>query len=194
VTRAFACSLVALLCACTKDDVRSPAAATSTAAPSAEPPTSTRPSAEAEPDAHPEATPPTEPGPNDPPPLTAVTLAPEGGELAEQLATAASRARADGRVPVVEMWASWCPPCRKLDALLAKPEFAASLSGIVLVRLDSDAWGEQLDEAGFDAPSIPTFYAVDAGGRPRGKPLSGAKWGKLDADSIATKLRALAAD
>jgi thiol-disulfide isomerase/thioredoxin len=192
MNRALVGSLV-LLIACAKDDVRSPAAATSTAAPSNEAPPSESAPPSSDPDARDEeASPPLEPTPAAPPSLTTITLAPEGGELAEQLATAASRARADGRVPIVEMWASWCPPCKKLDALLAKPEFAASLTGIVLVRLDSDAWGETLDEAGFDAPSIPTFYTVDAGGRPRGKPLSGAKWGKLDAESIAAKLRTLA--
>jgi thiol-disulfide isomerase/thioredoxin len=184
--------LVALfvLASCTQEDVRTPTAATSTAAPSedtkaVEPPIAPTTAVE---------TPPPEPVPAARPPLTAVTLVPEGGELQEQLATTASRARADGLVPVVEMWASWCPPCKKVDALLADPEFSAALSGIVLVRLDSDAWGEALDEAGFDAPSIPTFYAVDAGGRKRGKPLSGAKWGKLDGSGIAEKLRALADD
>jgi thiol-disulfide isomerase/thioredoxin len=186
--------LVALfvLASCAKEDVRTPTAATSTAAPSDD----TKPTTKAEPPIAPttavEPDPTPEPVPAAKPPLTAVTLAPEGGDLREQLATTASRARADGLVPVVEMWASWCPPCKKVDALLADPEFSASLSGIVLVRLDSDAWGEALDEAGFDAPSIPTFYAVDAGGRRRGKPLSGSKWGKLDGAGIAAKLRALA--
>ncbi len=189
IARAIAVALV--LASCAKEDVRTPTAATSTAAPSddgtakrAEPPI---------PPTTAVGTPtPPDPVPSEKPPLTAITLAPEGGELQEQLATAASRARADGLVPVVEMWASWCPPCKKVDALLADPQFTATLSGIVLVRLDSDAWGEALDEAGFDAPSIPTFYAVDAGGRRRGAPLSGAKWGKLDAAGIAEKLRALA--
>jgi thiol-disulfide isomerase/thioredoxin len=185
---AFALLVVA---SCAKEDVRTPTAATSTAAPSedakasSEPPIAPTTAVET-------PTPEPEPVPDGKPPLTAVTLVPEGGDLQEQLATTASRARADGLVPVVEMWASWCPPCKKVDALLADPEFSASLSGIVLVRLDSDAWGEALDEAGFDAPSIPTFYAVDAGGRKRGNPLSGSKWGKLDGAGIAEKLRALA--
>lgn len=184
--------LVALLVltSCAKEDVRTPTAATSTAAPvddakTNEPPIAPTTAVET-------PTPPPEPVPAETPPLTAITLSPDGGDLQDQLATAASRARANGLVPVVEMWASWCPPCKKLDALLADPQFAAALSGIVLLRLDSDAWGEALDEAGFDAPSIPTFYAVDAGGRKRGKPLSGAKWGKLDGAAIAEKLRALA--
>lgn len=175
---------------CAKEDVRTPTAATSTAAPSGDVRTASEPPIAPTTAVEPDPTP--EPVPAAKPPLTAVTLAPEGGDLREQLATTASRARADGLVPVVEMWASWCPPCKKVDALLADPEFSASLSGIVLVRLDSDAWGDALDEAGFDAPSIPTFYAVDAGGRKRGKPLSGSKWGKLDGAGIAAKLRALA--
>jgi thiol-disulfide isomerase/thioredoxin len=192
MTRAFACSLVALLVACTKDEVRSPAAATSTAAPTAEP--TPTPTAKPEPDVVPaehgggghEETPPAAR-----PPLSAVTLAPENGELGELLATAASRARADGLVPIVEMGATWCPPCKKIDALVDDAGFAASLAGIVLVRLDSDAWGEDLDAAGFDAKTIPTFYVVDARGRPTGPPVSGHKWGKLDADGIAARLQAL---
>lgn len=187
MTRAFV-GCLALACACTNDDVRSPAAATSTAAPSAERPSVPTPT---------ESTPPVGPvakddAPKGAPPLTVVQLAPASGELAELLATAASRARADGRVPVVEMGASWCPPCKKLDALLGNSEFTASLSGIALLQIDSDEWGEALDEAGFRARTIPAFYVVDAGGKPKGEPLSGAKWGTLDADAIAEALRGLA--
>jgi len=186
-----ACVVLSFVAACTREPVGTPASATSTAAPVAE----TRPEpAEREPiavaTAVPEDPPPAEPSGTET--VRVITLVPENGELAEQLATAASRARADGLVPVVEMWASWCPPCRKLDGLLADAGFAAQLHGLALVRLDSDAWGDALDEAGFDAPTIPTFYAVDATGRPKGKPLLGHKWGKIDADGIAAKLRALA--
>src|SRR5262249_52613775 len=155
--------------ACARDEVRSPAAATSTATPSGDARPSSAPTTATKPEPPTEQpAPPTEERPTEAqvakqlPAARVVTLAPEGGELSDQLAPAAPRGKAGGLVPVVEMWAGWCPPCKKLDRLLDDPAFADSLRGLALVRLDSDAWGEALDSAGFDAPSIPTFYALDA--------------------------------
>jgi len=66
-------------------------------------------------------------------------------------------------VPViVDLWATWCEPCKQLSPILEK--LVAEYAGkFVLVKVDVDA-NPQLTQA-FQAQSIPTVAAV-IGGRP----------------------------
>ncbi|MFO0634213.1 MAG: thioredoxin family protein [Nannocystaceae bacterium] len=61
---------------------------------------------------------PTPPAPSDPDAVRIVEIDPQAGTLQEQLIAAAARAHADGRPIALELWAGWCAPCKKLDAML----------------------------------------------------------------------------
>lgn len=148
-------------------------------------------------------TPPTPPGettatptpmaPSDADAVRIVEIDPQAGTLQEQLIAAAARAHADGRPIALELWAGWCAPCKKLDAMLRDGAVADALRGAVLVRADVDAFDEELNALGFVAPQIPSLYRLDERGRARGKPLQGGDWGRRDASAIAAAIAKLLA-
>lgn len=129
--------------------------------------------AEAEPDT-PEAV------PASPLPLSIVELKPSAGPLRQQLRLHAKRGAKKGQRVVLEMGAPWCGPCKRAKALLAEDEAKAELVGVVLLRANSDVWGEELDSLGFDAPVIPVYYALDATGGPSGDSARGDRWRSRD--------------
>ena len=133
----------------------------------------------------------------DPPPTAArvklVDIDPDGASLHEQIVAAAAQAKADGRSVAVELWAGWCPPCKKLDKLLHEGPVADAAANAVLIRVDTDEWNDELNKLGFDAPQIPSLYRIDERGKPRGKALSGAKWTREPEATIAAQLAAFLA-
>jgi thiol:disulfide interchange protein len=112
-----------------------------------------------------------------------VQLEPVDGALLEQLVIEAARAYRAGRRPLVEMHAGWCHICRRVDAALAQPRAGAVLEDVVLIRVDTDVWADELRAAGLRSPTIPAFYPLDRRGKP-GKHLDGHHW-KPNADIIA---------
>ncbi len=108
--------------------------------------------------------------------LVVVELQPSEGSLADQVRVQARRARAQGKSLYLEMGAPWCQPCKRVKALLARPEVQQQLAGVLLLRVDSDVFVDELDPLGFDAPTIPTFYALDAHGRPTDRTARGHRW------------------
>jgi len=183
-------AIAMILLSCTREDARAQPAATTPPAASPErlPTVDT-------------AAPPSEPAPPEPLPTEATTPTAEvatiieidvqAGPLAEQLTVIAARAKKEGRVAAVELWAGWCAPCKKLDKLIAAGTVTNALRGAILVRVDVDMFDDELNELGFRAPQIPSFYRVDGRGKPIGKPLAGGDWGERDAAYIDAALRKL---
>lgn len=119
-----------------------------------------------------------------------VDIYPDGASLREQIVAAAAQAKADGKSVAVELWAGWCPPCKKLDTLLRGGPVAAAVANAVLIRVDTDVWNDELTALGYDAPQIPTLYRIDERGKPKGKRLTGAKWSRESETAIAAQLTA----
>lgn len=107
--------------------------------------------------------------------LEVVNLEADAGPLGAQIRRYAAHATEQNKRVFLEMGAPWCPPCKRAKTLLAKPEVAAKLSDVLLLRVDSDVWIEELDELGFDAPVIPTYYALDAKGAST-RAVRGSTW------------------
>ncbi len=108
--------------------------------------------------------------------LETINLDPAEGALREQLMAKSRAATKAGKKVYLEMWASWCPPCKKVHRVLTTPDVVAELEGVVLIRVDTDAFGEDLDALGFTSRTIPAVYGLDKLGRPSGRTLSGHKW------------------
>jgi thiol-disulfide isomerase/thioredoxin len=164
--------LVAVLLACNSG--ASPTAATATADDAKEP---TLAKVTPEVKAEPEVEPAVEPEPAAPKErIRIVSIDPVKGALAEQLLVEAGKAKQAGKTPYVELWAGWCPPCKKVDALLEDPALQEQLGSVVLIRVDTDTFNKPLTKLGFESPTIPAFYEIDARGRPTARLLHGHGW------------------
>jgi thiol-disulfide isomerase/thioredoxin len=120
--------------------------------------------------------------------ITIVSIDPMKGELAEQLLIEAGKAKKAGKTAYVELWAGWCPPCKKVDALLEDPALQERLGTVVLIRVDTDQFNKPLTKLGFKSPTIPAFYEIDGRGKPTSRLLHGHSW--KNATTIAEKLPA----
>lgn len=145
------------------------------AAPSAAPAEAAQPEVPPESEPEPGESPEAEAEP-DPRPLLVVELKPSAGSLKQQLSVYARRGAKRSQRVVLEMGAPWCPPCKRAKALLAEESFAAALGDVVLLRVDSDQWGDDLDALGFDSPVIPAYYRLDDQGGPSGEKVRGDRW------------------
>ncbi len=142
-------------------------------APDVAPDPPAEPEVAATPVAEPEAEPPAE---AEPQPLLVVEIKPSAGPLEQQLRMHARRGTKRSQRVVLEMGAPWCPPCKRAKALLAEESFTAALQDVVLLRVDSDQWGDDLDALGFNSPVIPAYYRLDDQGGPSGEKVRGDRW------------------
>jgi thioredoxin len=80
---------------------------------------------------------------------------------------------------LVDFWATWCPPCRKLNPEIEK--LASSRAGMLITaKVDTDVLGEVAGR--FGIRSVPTMILF-RGGR-EAKRISGA----MPASTIASEL------
>jgi thiol-disulfide isomerase/thioredoxin len=89
--------------------------------------------------------------------------------------TARLTAKAENRVLVVYVGATWCPPCKRMKAELASGRLDDRFSRLTLLVFDADADGERLRAGGYAFQYVP--YVALPG--PDGRPLeSGQATGK----------------
>ncbi len=79
-------------------------------------------------------------------------------------ADAMRRARKERRPVVIDFWATWCAPCKRLKLVtMAEPRVAKALASVEVVFVDLDKH-PQLAEA-FAVKSVPDVFFVAADGR-----------------------------
>lgn len=100
-----------------------------------------------------------------------------------QIRTERLKAKADGRVLVVYVGATWCDPCKKFKQELHSGNLDAKLSKITLLAFDADKDQDRLATVGYSFRFIPFVALPGADGQPtdsqeaRGK--GAAAWREL---------------
>lgn len=122
-------------------------------------------------------------------PVKVVVLEPGTGQLVSLLDREIANAATQHRVPFVQITAEWCVPCKKLRASLGDSLMQDAFAGTYIIRVDADAWKNELKKAGFDHPAIPVFFAVDAKVRPTGAKIDGGAWGEDIPANMAPPLK-----
>jgi thiol-disulfide isomerase/thioredoxin len=90
---------------------------------------------------------------------------PTDADVLSAIRTETQRAKKEGRVALVYLGATWCPPCRRLHDAIESGAGNAKLANVTLLAFDVDRDGDRLDALGYKSKYIP-FFAVP---RPDGR-------------------------
>ena len=108
---------------------------------------------------------------------------------ADIFAAAAVTATARSLKPFVYATATWCAPCKKLNASLGDPKMKDAFKGTYVVKLDIDEFDEKaLGALGVRVRAVPTFFELGEGGTPTGRMMVG-NWGPDVPENMAPPLK-----
>jgi len=110
----------------------------------------------------------TEPPPVPAPPGSKLQVVPAeaDSDAISTIRTARLKAKADGRVLVVFVSATWCSPCKKMKAEIDAGRLDARLGKTTLLAFDADRDDDRLKSAGYTFKFVPFVALPGADGRP----------------------------
>jgi thiol-disulfide isomerase/thioredoxin len=117
----------------------------------------------------------------------------EEGPVAPLVQHELEKARADGRVLLVDVGAPWCEPCTRFHAAAVAGELDALFPTLRLLEFDLDRDRQRLADAGYASRLIPLFALPLADGRSSGDQVEGAIKGEGAVGVITPRLAALVA-
>lgn len=121
--------------------------------------------------------------------ITVVELSPSQGKLSDLLKGEVARSTRLGRTPFVEIGAEWCGQCRELKQYASDRRMIDAFTGTYIIRLDLDAWKDQLSPLGFDVSAVPVFFTVDSTGKASGVSFTTDPLGANTPEHVAAPLQ-----
>lgn len=113
------------------------------------------------------------------------------GDVASLVRAFVEASRADSRMPVVYVGASWCEPCQYFHRAAEGGELDEELPPMAFLEFDRDRDGARLEAAGYGSRMIPLFVVPRADGRGGDRRIEGSIHGPGSPREIAPRLRAL---
>lgn len=113
------------------------------------------------------------------------------GDVASAVRRFVAEARAESRVPLVYVGATWCEPCQYFHRAAVAGELDDALPRMALLEFDRDQDGERLEAAGYGSRMIPLFVVPGDDGRGTDRRIEGSIHGPGSPDEIAPRLRAV---
>lgn len=121
--------------------------------------------------------------------LTVVDLGTEEDSLETALQEQQQLARRRGQVLMAMLTGRRCRPCRGVDRSIDQPEMQQALAGVRLVRVDIEAFREDIDTMAMPRDIYPAFFLFGRNATPRDT-IHGGEWGDDVAENIAPVLGA----
>jgi hypothetical protein len=113
------------------------------------------------------------------------------GDVDAIMREARERARAEGRVALLYVGATWCEPCQRFHHAADQGELDTQLPGLTLVEFDFDRDEGRLRAAGYTARYVPMFAVPAADGRASNAKMEGAVKGEEAVGVILPRLKGL---
>jgi hypothetical protein len=113
------------------------------------------------------------------------------GDLVPIVQAHATRARAEGRTPLLYVGATWCEPCRYFHEAAERGDLDGELPPLSLLELDLDRDGDRIAAAGYGSRMIPLFAVPGDDGRGTDRRIEGSIHGPGSPAQIVPRLLAI---
>lgn len=111
------------------------------------------------------------------------------GDLAPIVVAHQAKAKAEGRVPLVYMGATWCEPCQHFHQAAERGELDATFGDLAILELDADLDKERAAKAGYTTTYIPLFVVPGPDGRGTEQKISGSVKGPGAVAELTPRLK-----
>ncbi len=115
-------------------------------------------------------------------------LAPDSGDVVDLVLSELDRARADERLLLVYVGASWCEPCQYFHHAVEDGTLDDSLAGVRLLEFDLDRDRDRLTAAGYSSQMIPLFVVPAPDGLAGPRRTEGGVKGPAAVDHLRERL------
>jgi hypothetical protein len=107
--------------------------------------------------------------------------------LGKQLSDISKVATGKGRTVILQTYVRSSSECAEVAAALPDPRMQRALANVTLVRVDIDAFEDELRTMRVDTESVPWFYKLDGTGRPTDA-ISADEWDANSPENMAPVL------
>lgn len=90
----------------------------------------------------------------------------------------------------IQITATWCGPCKRLQAAMPDKLMQDAFSGTYIVKLDADEWEDDFSQINIKIKAVPVFFKVNSKGKATKYSLDGGAWAEDIAINMAPPLKA----
>jgi thiol-disulfide isomerase/thioredoxin len=90
----------------------------------------------------------------------------------------------------IQITATWCGPCKRLQAAMPDDLMQDAFAGTYIVKLDADEWEDDFSQINIKINAVPVFFKVDADGKATDYTVNGGAWAEDIAINMAPPLKA----